>query len=69
MVVSVTAYKDNQDVLHPTLPEAEAAEKYYTADALFQALLDPERQNLQYAKLDELILHRTQIEAIFAALT
>lgn len=68
MVDTVTAYKDSRDILHDTLAEAEAADRYYTADDLFATHLDPTRDNIQFATLDELILMRPQLEAIFAAL-
>lgn len=68
MVTPVTAYKDSRDVLWETEAEAEAAERRYTADDLLQDLLDPTRNNIQIATLDELIAIRADLEAIFAAL-
>lgn len=68
MVDTVTAYKDSRDVLWETEEEAEAADRYYTADDLLQALMDPTRNDVQIATLDELIAIRADLEAIFAAL-
>lgn len=68
MPTSTTAWEDSQGGLWNTEAEAIAADNEYNANLLFEALLDEERQILQYATLDDLVAQRIELEAIFAAL-
>lgn len=68
MATSVTAYADSQGGIWATEAEAIAADREYNAELLFAALLDEERQILQFATLEDLISQRTQLEDIFDAL-
>jgi hypothetical protein len=62
------AYTDTEGNVWATQAEAEQSDRDYAADVLFQALVDPERDVVQFAILDDLKAVRTEIEAIFTAL-
>lgn len=68
MPTSTTAWTDDLGVLWPTEAEAIAANNKYAADALFQVLLDEERNTFECATIDDLIATRASLEAIFTAL-